>query len=253
MIGEFMSKHHLLAIDSGNTAIKWGLHDGDRWVTRGVTLQSERMTLTQAWIKLPVPSSIVVSNVAGLSAVKDLESLLTLWQVKPKWITAQTSQCGIRNCYSSPGQLGCDRWAALIAAWCILREGCLVINVGTAMTIDALTDKGEFIGGIIVPGLELMKQTLASRIDALSFSAQGSFQDFPNNTENALYSGAIHALAGSLERMYDRLLGYLNQQGIPTILSGGDAALLSAHIRVPHRVVNNLVLEGLVVISRESS
>jgi type III pantothenate kinase len=211
------------------------------------------LAVTQAWIKLPVPSSIIVSNVAGLSAAKDLESLLTLWEVQPKWITAQTSQCGVRNCYSSPGQLGCDRWAALIAAWCILREGCLVINVGTAMTIDALTDKGEFIGGIIVPGLELMKQTLASRIDALSFLAQGSFQDFPNNTENALYSGAIHALAGSLERMYDRLMVYLNKQGISAILSGGDAALLSAHIRVPHRVVNNLVLEGLVAISRESS
>jgi type III pantothenate kinase len=253
MVGEFLSKRYLLVIDSGNTAIKWGLHDGDRWVARGITLQSERMTMTQAWIKLPVPSSIIVSNVAGLSVVKDLESLLTLWPVQPKWITTQASQCGVRNCYSNPGQLGCDRWAALIAAWYILRQGCLVINVGTAMTVDALTDTGEFVGGIIVPGLGLMKQTLASRIDALSFLASGSFQDFPNNTENALYSGVIHALAGSLERMYDRLLVYLNKQGIPAILSGGDAALLSAHIRVPHRVVNDLVLEGLVVISRESS
>lgn len=241
----------LLVIDSGNTAIKWGLHDGFRWVTRGQTLQSNRMALEQVWSALPAPSFIIIANVAGSSSANDLKSLLTRWQAEPRWIAAQASQCGVRNCYAISEQLGCDRWAALIAAWHIQQKGCLVINAGTAMTVDALTDEGEFIGGIIVPGLELMKQTLTGRVEALSDLPQGCFQNFPSNTENAVYSGPIQALAGALVRMHDQLSRHLNKPAVPVMISGGDAALLAAHIRTPCRIVNNLVLEGLLIIFRE--
>lgn len=240
----------LLAIDSGNTAIKWGLHDGRQWLAHGRTLQSERMTLKQNWAALPAPASILIANVAGLQVANDLAAFLEPWHVQPEWVIASASQCGVISRYSNPEQLGCDRWAALIAAWHRLQRACLVVDVGTAMTVDALSATGEFMGGIIVPGPDTMRQALVSRTGTFSIPVSGSFQEFPINTGNALYSGMIQALAGALERMYDRLSEYTaKQMTVETIMTGGGAALLAPHIRIPHRIVDNLVLEGLVIIA----
>ncbi|MDL1864103.1 type III pantothenate kinase [Betaproteobacteria bacterium PRO5] len=240
----------LLAIDSGNTAIKWGLHDGRQWLAHGKTLQSERRRLKQNWAVLPAPASIWIANVAGLQAANDLMALLEPWHVQPKWVTASARQCGVISRYSNPAQLGCDRWVALIAAWHRLQRACLVVDVGTAMTVDALSAMGEFLGGIIVPGPDAMRQALADRAGIFSTPLSGGFQNFPVNTGNALYSGMIQALTGAVERMYDQLSEYTGKQmTVEAILTGGGAALLAPHIRIPHQIVDDLVLEGLVIIA----
>lgn len=241
----------LLAIDSGNTAIKWGLHDGRQWLVRGKTLQNERMALKQNWAALPAPASILIANVAGLQAADDLTALLEPWHIQPEWVTANASQCGVISRYSNPAQLGCDRWVALIAAWHRLKRACLVVDVGTAMTVDTLSASGEFLGGIIVPGPDTMRQALAGRTGTFSIPLSGRFQNFPVNTENALYSGMIQALTGAVERMYGQLSEYTGKQmAVETILTGGGAALLAPHIQhIPHQIVDDLVLEGLVIIA----
>lgn len=245
----------LLAIDSGNTAIKWGLHTGDQWLVRGSALQSERMVLKQAWALLPAPpASVLISNVAGLQAADDLTALLKPWYVQPHWITASASQCGVTSRYTKPEQLGCDRWAALIAAWYRVQRACLVVDVGTAMTVDTLSSTGEFLGGIIVPGPDAMKQALAGCAGTLAAPVSSCFQNFPVNTENALYSGMIQALSGALERMYRLLSGYSEKQTLTeVIMTGGGAALLAQHIHIPHRVVDSLVLEGLAIIAKSGN
>ncbi|MCC6917418.1 type III pantothenate kinase [Nitrosomonas sp.] len=247
-----MSTSFVLAIDSGNTAIKWGLHDGERWLANGSTLQDRRMMLKQSWTRLPIPSLVLISNVAGLQAEKDLAVLLQPWQVPPRLISAKASQCGVINRYTRPEQLGCDRWMALIAARHRVQRACLVVDIGTAMTADALAATGEFLGGIIVPGPDTMKQALAGRAGTFAIPNSGSFQNFPINTANALFSGMIQALTGALERMHDQLSSYSNGQ-IPAeiILTGGGAALLAPHIRISHQIVDNLVLEGLIIIAGE--
>ena len=241
----------LLAIDSGNTAIKWGLHDGRQWLAHGKTLQSERRMLKQNWAVLPAPASIWVTNVAGLQAANDLTALLEPWHVQPEWVTASASQCGVTSRYSNPAQLGCDRWVALIAAWRRLQQACLVVDVGTAMTVDALAATGEFLGGIIVPGPAPMKQALAGRTGTFPPPLSSSFQNFPINTGNALYSGMIQALTGAVERMYDQLSEYTGKQmAVETIMTGGGAALLAPHIQhIQYQIVDDLVLEGLVIIA----
>ena len=241
----------LLAIDSGNTAIKWGLHDGDQWLAQGRVLQSERLTLKQAWEALPSPESVLISNVAGLQAADDLKALLEPWHVSPCWITAKASQCGVISHYAAPEQLGCDRWAALIAAWHKMQQACLVVDVGTALTIDALSCTGEFLGGIILPGPDVMQQMLMDRTGTLMPPVTCSFQDFPVNTDNALYSGMIQALAGAVERMHRLLVNHLKKRvPVAVIITGGNATLLDQHIHIPHQIADNLVLEGLVIIAR---
>lgn len=241
----------LLAIDSGNTAIKWGLHDGLRWVEKGSILQGERKMLRHALQQLSPFTSVIISNVAGRSANDDLRKLLDQWQVHQRWITTQTRQCGVHNGYVFPERLGCDRWAALIAAWNHLKRRCLVVNIGTAMTVDVLSDTGEFRGGIILPGPKLMQQALANQTDGIRTAGCGKFQSFPDNTEDAIFSGMIQALSGAIEKMYTLITFNMDNPSPMIVISGGDAALVCDHVHLPYQIMDNLVLEGLLAIARE--
>lgn len=234
----------VLAIDSGNTRIKWGVHDGESWVCQGVVQQGERAALHKAWRDLPAPGKIIVSNVAGDGARSLIGDLASRWKVKPVWIRSQALQCGVKNGYAAPEQLGCDRWAALIGAWHLLDRGCVVVNAGTAMTVDALSDKGVFRGGIIVPGIVLMQQALTGNTAGLK-PLPGRFTDFPDNTGDAIASGALQALAGAVERMAAQA------QVKDCVLSGGAAPLLEPQLRLAVTRVEQLVLEGLVRMAVE--
>ena len=243
---------YLMAIDSGNTHVKWGLHDGSDWLEQGVLAQDESiLLLAQEWKRLPRPHDIIISNVSSTETKKKLSKLLSFWKVEPKWITSLSYQCGVRNYYADPSLLGSDRWAALIAAWNWQQKGCLVVDVGTAMTVDVLSDTGEFLGGIIVPGFELMKRALTTNITTLQ-NQEGEFSDFPNNTANAIHSGTVHALVGTVKRMselFSITLGHIPK----CIISGGASQQLMSELNMDASVVDNLVLEGLILIAEENS
>ncbi len=243
-----MDAPFLLAIDSGNSHIKWGLHDGRGWLEHGIVKQENRVLLAEAWRNLAEPSRIVVSNVAGMQAGNALADLLSPWRTEPQWVIAAQYQCGVRNYYADPAQLGSDRWAALIAAWESEAQGCLVVDAGTAMTVDALSDTGEFLGGIIIPGVDMMHKVLMAELSFLQ-SGKGEFCDYPDSTADAVYSGLLHALAGAIERMSALLAGTLGR--VPDcILSGGTAAQLQPRLNLNVKVVDNLVLQGLLAIAR---
>ena len=242
---------YLVTIDSGNTHVKWGLHDGSNWLEQGTLAQDKSILLQQAWKNLPTPHDIIISNVSSIETKKKLSEFLSCWKAKPRWITPLTYQCGVRNYYADPSLLGSDRWAALIAAWNWQQKGCLVVDAGTAMTVDALSDTGEFLGGIIVPGFELMKKALTTNLTTLQ-NQEGEFSDFPNNTANAIHSGTVHALVGTVNRMSELVsiaLGHMPK----CIISGGASQQLMSELNMDASVVDNLVLEGLVLIAEENS
>ena len=168
-----------------------------------------------------------------------------------RWIRSAAMQCGVRNGYARPAQLGCDRWAALIGAHRLHRGAAVVVNAGTALTADALTADGVFVGGIIVPGAELMRSALARDTAGLRRQS-GAFSFFPDNTGDAIMSGAINALCGAVERVA-RNLEDGGGQAPACVLSGGAAALIAPHLNLEVKVVDNLVLEGLAVIARGPS
>lgn len=240
----------LLAVDSGNTRVKWGLHDGSSWLKQGVVAQGKKALLKREWQDLREPSRIMISNVANAETSAELSELVARWKAEPQWINAVAYQCGVRNYYANPAQLGSDRWAALVGAWELERQGCLVVDAGTAMTVDALSDTGEFLGGIITPGFDLMQKTLARDIASLE-AEDGQFCDYPDSTADAIYSGAVHAMAGAIERMAAMLTSTLGR--VPgCILSGGAAQQLQPQLNVNVKVMDNLVLQGLLVIAQEN-
>lgn len=237
----------ILAVDAGNTRIKWGLHDGNSWQAKGWVASTDGAALDDAWKGLAAPERIVASNVAGPQVATRIEKACQGWPVRIQWAVAVESQCGVRNGYEPPSQLGSDRWAALVAARAIAPEGCVVVNAGTAMTVDALTADGAFLGGLIVPGLATMLRALTENTAAIG-KISGQYRDIPRNTSDAVYSGALSAMAGAVRRM-NTLLADETKRMPTCLLSGGDARLLLPLLSGRTRMVDNLVLDGLIRIA----
>lgn len=240
-----------LLIDAGNTRIKWALVDEGTWLRSGVLPVGQAGELSQQFAGLEGIRQVWASNVAGEEIAQHIRAACV--SVQPRFIVAQEAQCGVRNGYFSPAQLGSDRWAALIAAWRLVCGTCLVVNSGTATTVDALSDKGEFIGGLILPGVELMQRSLCAASVQLKAAQlqpeQGKYASFPLNTADALYSGALQASCGAIERQHALLDG----SSAPVVLSGGAEAVLRNRLNVPLRIVDNLVLQGLWLIAQETN
>jgi len=245
----------LLAIDAGNTRIKWGMHDsslsGDKaWRHLGNVSNADIVTLDEQWRTAPTPERVVISNVAGEPTRRALEAALHRWphgEHNVRWLNASRAEFGISNLYERPEQLGSDRWAALIGAWQRHCGESLVVNCGTATTVDRLSSDGVFRGGLIAPGVELMKRSLMEHTAKLGLYT-GRFQAEPRNTADAIESGCLHAQAGMIERMW-------RHAGTETrcFITGGAAEQMIPLLTetIPSCIhVEHLTLEGLVATTR---
>ena len=242
----------MLLLDAGNSRCKWAWVEQGEWLHQGVldnAVKAEWEALKDFLFRLAAPEKVLVSNVAGTAAVENITELCAHWNCSPKYILAQTQQCGVRNSYAQAEQLGSDRWAALIAAWQRVQGACLVVNCGTATTVDALSSSGEFLGGLILPGLDLMRQSLKSGTAQLNLES-GKPGNFPRNTADAITSGALRATTGAILHQY-RLLSELGQARC--IVSGGAAGSLMPYLELKALLVENLVLHGLQVIGQNCS
>ena len=238
----------VLAIDAGNTRIKWGLHDGARWRRRAWVETKNARALGKTFASLPVVDAVVISNVAGNPVRAAIRKSLPPAPAA-EWIKSTRAQAGVRSSYSVPSQLGCDRWAAMIGAYRLFGAAAIVVNAGTALTVDALTADGVFAGGLIVPGVGLMRMALDENTAGLR-RQPGRFSFFPDATGDAIMSGAINASCGAIERMAH----FLEETGQPApicVLSGGGAAVIAPHLNLEVKLVDNLVLEGLLAIAKE--
>ena len=252
---------YLLAIDAGNTRVKWGLFDANgTLLDNGACLNTEI-----ARTVLPASSRIIISNVAGEYIKKQLENILPK-HTPTHWISAKAGECALNSQYDHPEKLGADRWAALVAAWHIKHVPCVVVNAGTAVTIDALAnnnEQGEFIGGMILPGIDLMQQSLGLataqlpniQADHPKTDVTNQSQDiFAKNTVDAMRAGAINAACGAIKQMHSALaaLAAEDKQTPYIFISGGNAQLIKDNLLGDVTnlalIVDNLVLRGLYLI-----
>lgn len=230
----------IVCLDSGNSRIKWGVHDGQRWLAQGAVAQADVAQLAVLTGDWPPPAKVLLANVAGPEAARRITDQLAAWQPVFCEVKAEAQRGGVSNLYKNPGQLGVDRWCALIGARAQVSAACLVVMAGTATTIDTLDAQGRFLGGLILPGLDLMRRALARDTAALPF-ADGQYAAQPRCTDDAIVSGAIEAQAGAIERAFARLAA----PDAGCLLSGGNAARLAQYLNIPCLVLENLPLEGL--------
>ena len=232
----------LIAIDAGNTRIKWGVHDGAIWIARGALPTSEAASLSKVSAGWPGAARIVACNVAGQVVEDVIGTALGTRFPAPLWLRSSAGICGVRNAYDQPESLGADRWAALIGARGLSSTDCLVVGAGTATTVDWLDASGEFRGGLILPGIDLMRASLARDTAQLPL-AEGKFSTTPRSTVDAIASGCLHAQIGAIERMFSELP---SSPGTICLLTGGAAHRIAPHLLIPFKLTENLVLDGLI-------
>ena len=159
------------------------------------------------------------------------------------------------NGYDDPRRLGTDRWAAVIAAWHRGLAPCVVACAGTALTVDQLDERGNYLGGAIVAGYHAMLGGLAGNTAALSVDA-GDWVAQPTNTRDALATGAIDAMVGAIEHGHQRLSQRLRERGVTPrpriVLTGGSAYRLLQHLADGNTVIDSLVLEGVRLLAQSS-
>jgi type III pantothenate kinase len=244
----------ILVIDVGNSRMKWAMRGPSGWTARGAVANQDIGSLAvRDWQTLERPARAVGVNVAGEAARVRVEGQLARWRLPVEWLAATAEAGGVRNRYEVPSQLGPDRWASLVAARRravaaneSVPRGCIVANVGTAVTIDALDGDGVFRGGLILPGIELMLRALADNTAGLR-TPPGAFNEYPTTTADALFSGAVQAASGAIEQMRRRVRGHGPE--VTCYLAGGSAPVIAPHLAAPVEVVENLVLEGVLVLA----
>ena len=242
-----------LLLDVGNTRLKWGVLDDDNIRRTGhIVLDRIRdQGLGALTAKLPRRvDAVFASNVAGASFGTRLSGVVGMHcHCDVRFARTVKRGWGVTNSYRQPRRMGVDRWVAMVGAWAEMQASCLIVDVGTAVTIDVLDDDGVHMGGQIIPGVATMAQSLSSAtsdIPLVRASAKRSANDlemFGRNTTAAVREGSQNAVTGAIERA----LRTLQANGYkPTIiLTGGDASRIlksldGAPLHRPH-----LVLQGL--------
>lgn len=240
-----MSRRRIL-IDAGNTRLKWAMAEEGRWLAQGRSDYADWSGLRD---ELAPGVPCFIASVAGAAQEERLAALLQNAGTEATWLTAAAEFSGVKNGYLNPQQLGVDRWMGLIGARMRSCEPVLVVSAGTAMTVDALSADGVFLGGVIVPGISLMRQSLLHGTARIA-EASGDWQAFPRATADAVHSGIVAALCGAIQLQHARLAA-ASSRGPTCLLTGGDAEMLLPHLTVPARHVPALVLEGIDRVASE--
>jgi type III pantothenate kinase len=235
----------LLLVDAGNTRIKWaiardGALPGD-WIAHGAVPHAGIERLAPAWAGHGIRRAIV-ANVAGAALEAGLDAVFAGLAIAPTRFAARAELAGMRNRYREPARLGADRFAAALGARSLYPDRPLVVaTCGTATTVDAVGADGDFLGGMILPGLDLMLGALARGTAQLPLAApEGQAPSpFADNTVDAIRSGCLSAQAGAIERACAALPGAL------CIVSGGAGAHVAPLLSVPCRIQDNIVMVGL--------
>jgi len=249
----------ILLVDIGNTRIKWATFDAGTIGPQSALPHDNlaEAVLLDAFRSIATPPQRVMLSSVAAPAVGDLVrgAAQTLWGVEPVFVASSPSAGGVRNAYDEPWRLGVDRWLAVIAAHAMESTAVCIVSVGTAMTIDAVDRSGQHLGGLIVPGPELMVRSLLQNTSGIARRAeQGSVREgiFADNTLGAIRQGSVHALAALVERAMATLQADLKESPA-LLLTGGDHVQIQELIGLPAKVVPDLVLRGLAVLAAESS
>ena len=246
-----------LAIDIGNTRLKWALYaqpqPGATLLAQGAEfLENIDRLADDSWAGLPAPAAMLGCAVAGDAIKRRVEEQMELWDVSAQWVVPSEAEAGVHNGYDYPSRLGADRWVAMIGAWHrLLARGpahpMVVVMVGTAVTVEAVDHRGNFLGGLILPGHGIMLRALESGTAGLHVPT-GEVRPFPTNTSDALTSGGTYAIAGAVERMVQHVRAHCGADPL-CFMTGGAGWKMAPSMSVQFELVDNLIFDGLLEIA----
>ncbi|WP_438765973.1 type III pantothenate kinase [Kushneria sp. TE3] len=238
----------ILDLDIGNTLSKWRLKDKK---TSDIRARGAMWTRNEWRSGADIPDLdtvdvIRISNVARQDVLEDTVRLLKR-RVDAIHIAHSTAEAlGIHNGYESPERLGVDRWLGVISGY-QLTGGCCTVDCGSAITMDAVLPGGRHIGGYIIPGLRLMKESLklGTRKVAIDLEQDVLHALSPGtNTVDAVNHGVFVSATSAISRLYMEVCDH-HGMALPLLITGGDAGLVSRGLRIPHAHWADMVYAGL--------
>ncbi|MCU7929395.1 MAG: type III pantothenate kinase [Candidatus Thiodiazotropha sp. (ex Codakia rugifera)] len=241
-----------LYVDIGNTAIKWAneveLQEG---VLHQVSSRGLPAAIEGAWSKIQKPDEVHIASVLQHQVLLSLVDWIQQhWQIAPRFAQTKQHELGVTNGYRHPTQLGVDRWLVLLAARTLSLDPLIVIDCGSATTVDAMDADGRHLGGIILPGLELFASCLRQNTDIPPYGAGEIMNCFATDTAAGVNTGAMLAHTATIEKLHQSL--QIRSGGeAGCLVTGGGAGVLSRHLGLTHDVVPELVLQGLALQSAQ--
>jgi type III pantothenate kinase len=230
----------ILDIDVGNTRIKWLLSDQSGAVDSGALMHNEIEQLSVPGH----PSRVRVASVNAEVAEEIVRLSKSRWGVSPEFAKVVEGVAGISCGYVQPQKLGVDRWMSIVAARQHCRGSYLCVSAGTALTLDVVSAGNRHQGGLIVPGINTMRQSLWDNTWGVKVeSGYISVADLGNQTASAVVNGSLLAAVGLVEKV---VRGWLPEK---IFLTGGDAGLIAENLDCAQNVslVPDLVLQGLSI------
>lgn len=243
-----------LLVDVGNTALKWAWLDGEAFTQRGrvqLSALADDGALEALWGALHCPDRVLLASVAAPSRTETIASwCVRQWALEVESLQPQAKAFGVTNAYQDPARLGVDRWLALIAARARTMRPVCVVDCGSAVTVDVLDRQGTHLGGLIVPGLEMMASSLESCAQVrLDGEPDWEAPLLARDTFNAVRGGTLYAAVAFIDRVLSDVGGVI-QQPMQHLITGGDAEKMLPLLRHPFELAPDLVLEGLAVVAR---
>jgi type III pantothenate kinase len=248
----------LLAVDVGNTQTVLGLFEGERLVedwrigTEGERTGDELAALLGRLLELAdlgfgdVTGLVLASSVPAL--IRSYEELAETYLEAPLLVLGPGVKTGLPILYDDPREVGPDRIANAVAARERYGAPAIVVDFGTSTNFDAVSSAGEFVGGVLAPGIETSMEALflrAARLTKVDFAAPPSV--IGKTTASALQSGLVYGFAGQVDGIVERMRRELGDTA-PVIATGGLADLIAPHSRTIESVDPLLTLEGLRLV-----
>ena len=235
----------ILQIDAGNTRIKWRVLNGSKVVQQGHQLTAT--VLAGEPLKLLGVTELrlaQLSTVAGKTVVCNLSKQLHEQFDIDLFVAKVSAQVGVVSCgYSVPAKLGVDRWLAVLAVFQKTGRSSVVVDAGSAVTIDLITGDGVHQGGYIVPGIRLLQDSLWKGTDQVKveqLACSGNIYSPATSTDDAVARGCTLMLVTLIERL-------AAEHDADLVISGGDAMLLKVQLSAQADFYADLVLDGLAV------
>jgi type III pantothenate kinase len=247
----------LLAIDIGNSSVKFGVFDHQTLVSRFSIPTLRTQTAAELTSSIlgnlnPKFSAIIISSVVPESNDAFREFGEKYCQLKPIFVD-NTFDFGLKIKYHPPENAGADRLVVAFAAAEKYGKPCLVGDFGTATTIDAVNSKGEYLGGIIAPGMGTLGEALflkTSKLPRVEIKKPAGV--IGNSTISAIQSGIFYGYIGLTEGILQRMTAELGDNP-RTVATGGFARLIAADCPLIEIVDENLMLEGLRLIYEKTA
>jgi type III pantothenate kinase len=252
-----MTREATLLVDLGNSRIRFARLDGDGSPAAPLSDEPvsslEDAALAEARFDASGFARTVVASVAPKRHDALARALRRLGAAEPVYLTPESGILAHR--LETPRTTGVDRLLAARGAWEILHAATLVVDAGTAVTVDALDREGVFLGGAILPGpgawLEVLSAS-ADQIPALTPEAASALPaTIGDSTEQALRAGLVHGLAGAVDRLLDRQREELGERAT-VLLTGGAAPFLAPALRHSFRPVADLLWRGMAAVVRDA-